>query len=192
MQRSVDYLPLRQRFLIICEGEKTEPNYFSSFRAPRSVIKVKSFRYSTRQLVEKAVELKQIYEEQYDQYWCIFDREEFTAIDFNSAFKIARRHNIKIAYSNEAFELWYLLHFVYLDTGISRQEYIRRLENKEMLGHKYQKNSNSMYSELVERQSIAIRNASNLLANYNPPNPAEDNPSTTVHKLVIELNKYSK
>jgi hypothetical protein len=47
-----------------------------------------------------------------------------------------------------------------------------------------------MYDKLRERQSIAIRNAEKLLANYDRPNPEQDNPSTTVHLLVQALNMF--
>jgi len=94
---------------------------------------------------------------------------------------------IQVAYSNEAFELWYLLHFCYLNSGMSRNHYQQRLER--YLGHEYHKNSNTIYNELLPRQLEAIRNAKNLLAQYNPPNPANDNPSTTVHVLVERLNR---
>ena len=53
-----------------------------------------------------------------------------------------------------------------------------------MLGRKYQKNDRDIYRELVNRQPDAIRNARQLLAEYDPQKPAEDNPSTTVHLLV--------
>ena len=42
MQRRVDELPIRQRFLIVCEGEKTEPNYFK--KIPRSTVSCPSRR----------------------------------------------------------------------------------------------------------------------------------------------------
>lgn len=34
------------------------------------------------------------------------------------------------AWSNESFELWYYLHFQYLDTGISRSQYIEKIERE--------------------------------------------------------------
>jgi leucyl-tRNA synthetase len=34
--------------------------------------------------------------------------------------------------------------------------------------------------------------AERLLAQYSPPNPAADNPSTTVHKLVEQLNRFAR
>ncbi|MFM7440671.1 MAG: RloB family protein [Snowella sp.] len=89
------------------------------------------------------------------------------------------------AYSNEAFELWYVLHFEFLNTGIPRDHYIKKMTK--LLGKKYQKNSDTIYDELINKQATAIRNAEKLFASYNSSNPGEDNPSTTVHLLVKEL-----
>ena len=48
-----------------------------------------------------------------------------------------------------------------------------------------------MYSLLKERQSDAIRNATRLLESYGTRhNPERDNPCTTVHLLVQELNRH--
>jgi hypothetical protein len=38
---------------------------------------------------------------------------------------------------------------------------------------------------------MAIQHAVKLLATYDPPNPANDNPATTLHLLVEELNKWT-
>jgi RloB-like protein len=54
----------------------------------------------------------------------------------------------------------------------------------------YAKNSDSMYTLLEDKQSQAIKHARKLLASYNPHNPESDNPATTVHLLVEELNQY--
>ncbi len=37
--RRVDTRTARQRFLIVCEGEQTEPNYFRAFQVPGLVVK---------------------------------------------------------------------------------------------------------------------------------------------------------
>lgn len=47
-----------------------------------------------------------------------------------------------------------------------------------------------MYQKLLDKQAVAITNAVKLLETYHPQNPGKDNPSTTVHHLVIELNKF--
>lgn len=36
--RSHELREIRQRFLIVCEGKETEPNYFNSFRLPKVVV----------------------------------------------------------------------------------------------------------------------------------------------------------
>jgi hypothetical protein len=40
------------------------------------------------------------------------------------------------------------------------------------------------------RQPKALTNAQRLLAQYDPPNPAADDPSTTVHELVEQLIRF--
>jgi hypothetical protein len=186
--RKVDTRELRQRFLIVCEGEKTEPNYFRSFRVSKNVaeIDVQGLGENPSKLVQSAKELKQ--QEDYDQVWCVFDRDSWTVEDFNNAINNANDQGFKVAYSNEAFELWYVLHFEFLNTGIPRKDYLRKLTS--LLGRTYQKNSETIYDDLFEKQSTAIRNADNLLKQYDPHNPSKDNPSTTVHRLVQELNKF--
>jgi hypothetical protein len=179
--------------LIVCGGEETEPNYFRAFRTPKVVVTVQAIGKSPTEVVEgtrKRVREAQRQGEEYDQVWCVFDRDEFPGGDFNEAIALARRNNISVAYSNEAFELWYLLHFRYLDTAISRRDYIRRLNA--LLGHPYAKNSETMSIELESRVVDAVRNAERLLAQYDPLNPAADNPSTTVHLLVSELLRYAR
>ncbi len=184
----------RKYFLIVCEGKKTEPNYFNSFRITKNVIKleIEGSGANTDSLVEAAFELKQKRErvngQRFDEVWCVFDRDSFTAHNFNRALRLAENNGFKVAYSNEAFELWYILHFEFLDAGINREQYFEKLGR--YLGRPYEKNSNKIYEEIFERQNVAIKNAEKLLQRYDPPNPEQDKPSTTVHLLVEELNKY--
>ncbi len=186
--RKVNTREVKQRFLIVCEGEKTEPNYFRSFRVPRSVVEVdiQGVGANPSKLVDSAKKLNK--KGEYDQVWCVFDRDSWTAQDFNLAIQTAIKEGFKVAYSNEAFELWYVLHFEFLNTGIPRCDYFKKLDC--LLKRKYKKNCETIYDELFNRQSIAIENAINLLNQYKPPSPEKDNPSTTVHLLVQELNKF--
>ena len=187
-RRNVETRELGKSFLIVCEGEKTEPQYFKGFRVNTNVvnIKIEGIGYNTQSLVNEAISLKE--GKDYDQVWCVFDRDSFPAQNFNAAFEIAASNDIRIAYSKEAFELWYLLHFQYYDSTIKRKEYYEMLTK--LLNHKYEKNSDTIYDDLLNFQSDAIRNAKRLLSSYTPCKPERDNPSTTVHELVEELNKY--
>jgi RloB-like protein len=190
MDRPVDHLAEKQRYLIVCEGEKTEPNYFLKFPIQKtSVVDVRGIGANTASLVRKAIELRtqaNADDVEYDQVWCVFDRDSFSAKNFNEALDIANKNNIEIAYSNEAFELWYVLHFQYLDTGISRKDYKSLLTK--LLGHKYSKKSETIYDELLSRQNTAIKNGKKLYSQYKPKNPEKDKPSTTIFVLVEKLN----
>lgn len=197
---NIDYynrkVKTRRWFLIVCEGEKTEPNYFRRFPVDTNVIKldIKGEGKNTKSLVEKAIELKNDTEsDEKDRFWCVFDRDKNPknpndSQNFNSAITLARNNGIDVAYSNDAFELWYLLHFHFYNTGISRQDYQNMLTK--LLGHEYKKNSETIYEELKDKQQDAIKHAKRLLQEYDPPNPETDNPSTTVHLLVEELNSF--
>ena len=186
-ERVINTRTLRERFLIVCEGEKTEPNYFRGFRPAGKVLDIRGVGYNTVTLVREAIKLKA--QAVYDQVWCVFDRDDFPAQHFNEALSIARSHNIQVAYSNEAFELWYILHFDYHQSSTPRSDYIKILSNK--LGRSYEKNCETIYAELESKLSSAIRNAQRLLSTYGPTRPERDNPSTTVHLLVLELQKSS-
>jgi hypothetical protein len=191
-RRKMNARPLRPRFLIVCEGEKTEPNYFRSFRVTADV-KVVGTGRGTTNVVKEAEEISVAATrrgEKYTRVWVVFDRDEFSATDFNAAIEQAKNAGFSVAYSNEAFELWYLLHFDYVNTGISRRQYQHKLSGK--LARPYKKNDPTLYLELFNRQEQAIRNAKKLLSSYSPHNPARDNPCTTVHKLVQELNKFTR
>jgi hypothetical protein len=185
--RNQDTKDVKQRFLIVCGAAETEINYFKSFRVPKDVVPIP---VDPCQLVKKARKLVDEDEDGYDQVWCVFDRDpglhSFTAENFNNAFQNAETHGFHIAYSNECFELWYILHFQYLNTAMPRSDYATKL--RELLGQKYLKNDPKMYQKLVENQPIAIKNAKKLLVSYDRANPEQDNPSTTVHLLVQALN----
>ena len=179
-----------QKFLIVCEGEQTEPNYFRKFRVPKQVarVDVHGLGANTESLVRRAISLRA--EDDYDQVWCVFDRDSFKVESFNAALALAAREGISVAYSNEAFELWYLLHFHYFNSGMSRSDYGRKLTA--LLGFKYEKNSDVIFDALWSRQATAIQHAERLLASYPEPWPASDNPSTTVHLLVRELLRFER
>lgn len=56
----------------------------------------------------------------------------------------------------------------------------------------YEKVDLDVYKKLLPQQEIAIQNAAQLLSQYDPLNPVYDDPSTTVHNLVLELKRFTK
>ena len=102
---------IRCSVLIVCEGTKTEPNYFDAFAEKQQGvivydIEVKGLGRGTKDVVDKAIDLKN--KNNYDRVWAVFDKDEFPAKDFNEAIVMGQKNGIEVAWSNEAFELWYL------------------------------------------------------------------------------------
>jgi hypothetical protein len=180
-----------RRILIVCEGEKTEPNYFRKFPANPKVcddIKICGTGYNTVSLINEAIRMKNLALQRKDPYietWCVFDRDDFPIELFENALKLAGANQIKCAYSIEAFEIWYLLHFHYYDSALSREQYKKKLS--ELLGKPYVKNSEEMFTLLKGCQSRAIQNARNLYRNQCAQPIGEQNPVTTVFRLVERL-----
>jgi hypothetical protein len=66
---------------------------------------------NTDSLVENAIARKKEAAgrgQPFNQIWCVFDRDNFSAQKFNRAFDLANNQDISVAWSNEAFEIWYL------------------------------------------------------------------------------------
>ena len=83
------------------------------------------------------------------------------------------------------------MHFNLYTGAIHRNQYNEMLEK--LTGVHYSKSEGYgalMYNLLLAQQEKAIRNAETVLAEISHGNPAEEESSTTVHKLVIELNRF--
>ncbi|GBF54110.1 hypothetical protein N0824_01969 [Microcystis sp. 0824] len=203
LRRQTKTRETRKRFLIVCEGEKTEVNYFKAFAVPKKFeVMVKGEGKNSLSLVNKAIQiidnLKQ--DDSFDQIWCVFDKDNCSKEQFNQAERLAKENNVKIAYSNEAFEIWFILHFQYLDIATSRSEYLtiltKQMQKYGLLNkkEKYKKNREDMYEKLKPYQTTAITNAAKLIQDRDEAkkHPFDANPSTTVQELVQELNINSR
>lgn len=180
----------RKTFLIVCEGTKTEPNYFRSFEVLSAKVEIRGTGRNTLSLVHYAERILDERDEEFDEVWLVFDKDSFSSVSFNNAVFFCQAHHdegFRVAYSNEAFELWYLLHFELITKPISRFNYNAML-SKRMKTY-YKKNLPNMYQQLLPRQPLAIENAQ-LLYEKRSNSPAKDNPSTTVFQLVEELNSH--
>jgi hypothetical protein len=144
--------------------------------------------------------------------WIVIDRDKervngggHKEEDFNNTLRNAKSKrkdlNIEVAYCNDSFEFWYLLHFTYRDTAILRDEIIEKvikklknLEPKMFLNLNKNNIKQRRYTEMIfdillDKQKEAFKNATKLLNTYINHNPEQDNPSTRVHILVEILNK---
>ncbi|MDX2285444.1 MAG: RloB family protein [Bacteroidia bacterium] len=211
-QRKQGIREIRKYVLIICEGEKTEPAYFEGLKAdlPKGVLDncrifIEGQGKNTKSLVEAAIESRNQRQRDtgktFDETWVVFDRDSFSADQFNGA--IFQAGNavppIRCAWTNEAFELWYCLHFCYVNHAMPRKDYkaMIELELEKKLGRafSYEKNDPAMYQYLKihgsRKQAIAW--AGNLAAYFaGQENFADQNPCTRVHLLVEALEALGK
>lgn len=193
------------RFLIVCEGTRTEPNYFQALVKDRysEVRDEKIFGEgkSTCALVKRTLQIKEELESKrqlpFDRVWVVFDKDDFN--DFNEAIHLAETYSFHSAWTNESFELWYFLHFQYLDAGISRHDYIVKLQD-EIRKHsgyedyEYRKNDPSIYKILntIGDENFAKQCAKRLRSFFEGDiDYVEHKPCTTVDLLVDELEDPS-
>lgn len=198
-KRSIGSKIRRLYFLIVCEGEKTEPNYFRQLKRslpPGTVdvqMEVEGAARNTNSLVEYTKRHLEKSTQKYDRVWVVFDRDSFTEANFNDAIQNAKNNNIQTAWSNEAFELWFLLHFEYISTHMSRTDYKGFLEKQltQRLGkvYKYQKNDLNTHKLITTHgnQEQAIKWAKKLEKEHGCTRYAIHNPCTKVYQLIEEL-----
>lgn len=194
-----------ERLLIVTEGTKTEPYYFEGFKnrinagyhGEYVTLRVCGVGDNTVSLFERARSIASADPDGFTQVWVVYDKDSFPSRDFNAVVDLCSSESgggvtYRAAWTNEAFELWYILHFAYVDSALDRGSYapiLTRYLRAEGLG-KYEKNRSDMFSALEGRMPAAIANAERLEGSNAGRTPADSNPGTTVHLLVKELLPY--
>ena len=191
--------PVQRNFLIVCEGEKTEPNYFNAIKrrmksGAGSKVEVVGAGAHTRDLIDCAfaaiAKRKSEGLPMYYYIWLVFDRDSFEADDFDNAIKMAKDEKWHVGWSNEAFELWYLLHFQDIEGGaLPRKQMFEMLETH--LGRKYLKNDESIFDTIKGQSYCAIKRGERLISRWQKHPPHQACPCTMVGELVEELLKYT-
>lgn len=196
----------RRSFLIVCEGEVTEVRYFEAFPVRKEVlVAVRGEGKNTTSLVEAAVrhaDRAADNQSRFDEVWVVYDHDDFGADKFNRAaadihaLDGKRDERWHAAWSHQAFEVWYLLHFQYFDGRLHRHLVQKRLGEllQQHFGRaSYRKNDPAIYELLLARQPAALQHAHRLarehaVAPHGDTLPAAANPCTQVHRLVEALN----
>ena len=93
-----------------------------------------------------------------DEVWAVFDRDDFPEQHFNNAIFKGQNVGVQCAWTNEASELWYLLHFQFFQNGMLRTDYgaiiKRELIKKLGSSYTYEKNSTKMFELLQQHGDI--------------------------------------
>jgi hypothetical protein len=182
---------------IVCEGKETEILYFKHFRSRNclvDVVPLSSKHQAAIHLVKHAKSLisqMDYYPKYGDKLWCVFDCDANKNAELKIAKEYAKKYGYKIAYSNPAFEYWYLIHFELRNGYLNDSARIISLLKEKKYLPKYDK-SLDVYENLIEYQTKAIQNARKRVERLNRDQieviSRDSNPVTTVYELVEYLN----
>lgn len=196
--RSFGSLPERKCYLIVTNGV-TEAVYLKHYRIPTGpIVKIcKNVGVDPRKLVKRAILERDVmirrqdFDIKNDETWVVLDRDANDADSqnkgrFNEALQIAANNDILVAYSNDAFELWFVLHYQDLATPTHRNDLFSLLEKHR--GKKYEKGKRiDLYEELRPLRDNAMRRAAKLHRDAAGKTPESSNPCTTVYLLLERL-----
>ena len=181
LRRRKSFREPRARFLIVCEGEVTEPTYFKDIRhRERGIIELEIVPAGVpKTVVERAVQLKKGSERDARKDENLrYDHVPFLA----EAKEQARANAIEIAVSNPCFELWFLLHFKDQTAHIERHK-VQHQCGEHMPG--YQKVPPC--DTLMPLRDAAIERAIQLDNWHATRDTVGGNPSTGVYRLIQQI-----
>ena len=177
------------RILVVCEGKKTEPNYFNGLKndlhlnsanveitgdsdsSPTSVVAFSKERYRDE---EKAGS-------PFNRVFCVFDKNNHS--DYERALTQIKKMKpdgvFQAITSVPAFEYYLLLHYIYSTKPCTSAQALSDLK-KHIRG--YQKGKKNIFTTVHDKLETATINAKRSL--MAAVKNGTDNPSTKVHKLV--------
>lgn len=187
------------KVLLVCEGEKTEPNYFKEliqhYKLNTANIEIDgSCGSSPVSVFNRSLELWESEKRKgdpYDRVYCIFDKD--THDSYEEALENISREEFKgifyAATSVPSFEYWLLLHFKfttkpYAPAGeLSVADAVIN-ELREVMPN-YSKGAKRIFSDLFPQIEFAKENATRALKQASEH--FTDNPTTYIHELVDYL-----
>lgn len=207
-----------ERYLIICEGKKTEPYYFKGIQkrieekynqrinvTSHPTLKVEGVGRSCLSLLDYAqtiIDNEKKKNREYDHVWLVYDLDDFPCDDFdNTVYSVNSMNESKndskkwhVAWSNQCIELWFLLHFNNYNTDIHRTGYFEKLSDifKSYGLDKYEKNNENIFEILIAYGSLenAINYAKQLCKENEGKPPSKMAPATKVYELVEILKPH--
>lgn len=185
-----------RRYLIVSEDSKSSLDYLTAFSVDPKIVEIvpEGGAGNTVDVVKRGIEMQEDAEkagQPFVHVYCVFDKDDWSMNRYQQAFiEAEKRNDVSAIWANECFELWYLLHFAYHNSGSHRSEIYKKLEASDRLGKHYEKGDTSIYDQLRERLEVALKNANRLFLcakGESPNQPWTVNPSTNVQDVVRKL-----
>ena len=190
--------------LIFTEGTNTEPLYFNRMKEvidnkfhDRIQLKVEGAGKKTISLFQKARKYVDNSPNDFRHVWIVFDTDDFPAGNIDQVIRLCdQTGGMETVYhaiwSNQCIELWYLLHFSYIQSDLHRTEYWPKLTGSlRALGEEdYSKNRKDMFDVLRPFLDTAIQNAKKLEERNKGRTASASTPGTMIHKLMETMRPY--
>jgi hypothetical protein len=191
-------LKVNKRLYIVCEGGKTEYNYFKNVIDDSNIhtklVEVKVLQTKINTPKELINFLKGKRETRSDELWAVFDHDGHP--NLGDAFNNAQNNNIRIAFSNIAFEYWVLLHFEETNRAFLKSRDIISYLNKRNHFPDYDKGDKNLYERIKDKTATAELRAKRNRQAMEKANPGarifEINPYTDVDKLLESIRNLGK
>lgn len=190
--------------LIVTEGTDTEPAYFGAIKEiinkqyPEKIyLDVFGAGNNTISLFGRAKLLAGNNSNVYKHVWIVYDTDDFPADHIDRVLQLCVENSTEettfhAIWSNQCIELWFLLHFSFMQSDIHRTEYWPKLTEhlKQIGAGEYMKNRKDMYQILYPYMNYAIGNAKRLNALNEGKLPSKAAPGTKVYELIEVLKPY--
>ena len=190
--------------LIVTEGTDTEPAYFGAIRdiinrqyREKIQLDISGAGDNTLSLFKKAKAKAEENANVYRHVWVIYDTDDFPAEHTDKVVALCRMNSTQeteyhAIWSNQCIELWYLLHFSFLQSDLHRNEYWPKLTEwlAGIGAGKYEKNRVDMYQVIRPFMDAALANARRLAVINEGKLPSQAAPGTQVYEVVEKLKAY--
>ncbi len=183
----------KKSIAIYCEGQ-TEKIYFQELKKYYRITNVNiipivlSEQGNALTLTQNAVDRKNE-NPNFDEYWIVIDKDDTEFPIFEKAINLAKEKQISSAYSIQAFEFWFILHFQYSHDKMERTDYSKKLNNY-LKHYSYGKSKNELEkvcTEILPLTKIGIKNAKQGLSYFEENEISlKDRESLTLVFEVIE------
>ena len=198
LRRRAPQIDQLSRFVILCEGELTEPGYLKAFARLANVravatLEIRGLGREPCTLVKEALKLKRQERRQGSastqhatQYWCVFDVEAPAQHPrLLDAVQAAHDNGIQVAVSNPCFELWLLLHHIDHESWLNSDE-CRKLRRTQD-GSQGKTVDGAVY---MQRLTEAMQRSARLdeLHERAGREFPKNNPSSGVHRLLQAID----
>ena len=184
----------KRRFVLFCEGARTEPAYFDAIKrgcaSTLIAVEIVGAAGVPMTIAERAVEeanargrrrrRRDSFEED-DEIWAVFDRDRHPR--FNEAVAWCEQHGVSVARSDPCFELWLILHEQDYDRSCDhrdvQEDFARLHPEYDRVGSK-----TPNCADMVRRVEEAEKRAEAQLHLRKEQGAPFGNPSTTVFRLT--------